>query len=506
MSRRRSELLILAALIVALVALRFSLHCGSGPYGVDGSYYLQVARSVAEGRGLMTHVDLYHQGLDPLPAPTNIYPLWPLLLGGTARLIGMTAAVHHVSRVLYVVTLLLLYACTRKITERQSVAGPFNAAHLVVLLFGLNSLFFDATTFPYTEGLAFTMATAALLSVFRDHEAWRFVTGVLTGLALLTRSQMLVLAIAIGIALVLAAYRARDWKPPVLFAVGTVITVGPWLVWMTTFARPFSLSLIWASYHQTAAVPAYPLGYPTATALEWLVVRLRGLGVMFRVGDSNSFVALFGAAAFLVPLALLHWIVRVRRERPVIAPPVLAVVLAGSFLSFMLLLTPQQFFRMWLFGWRHGLPLIFLIAVSLVELVAFGKPLVRGAAVLLTTISIVAGAADVIATVRRGPPRGLSPVERQLTSWLDENARGSIVLTTNAQVLAPYSHASFRWATCAEPAHYTRAILDHVRTDYVALYERERDCAFVRGLGDELAPAVMFGRAPNRIMLLRNRQ
>ena len=43
---------------------------------LDGNYYYQIARHIAEGNGFRTSVSLYHQGLRTLPAPATIYPAW----------------------------------------------------------------------------------------------------------------------------------------------------------------------------------------------------------------------------------------------------------------------------------------------------------------------------------------------------------------------------------------------------------------------------------------------
>ena len=68
----RSRWLIAAAIIALLFTLQSLRRVGSGPWGVDGSYYMQVARHVAAGDGLLTSVCIYDQGLRTLPARTNI--------------------------------------------------------------------------------------------------------------------------------------------------------------------------------------------------------------------------------------------------------------------------------------------------------------------------------------------------------------------------------------------------------------------------------------------------
>ncbi|HEX7706655.1 MAG TPA: hypothetical protein VF701_09395 [Thermoanaerobaculia bacterium] len=505
-SQKGREWLLLVLLLVPLAALRFSLHSGEGPYGVDGSYYVQIARNLLEGQGFVTSVCIYHQGLDPLPAPTNIYPLWPALLAASGFVIGWEDAIRHVPRVLYLVVLVILFSLARRIApERQSVAGPLTIAHIAVVLFGLTPIFFSSTTYPYTEGLAFAFGTAALVMSFKTGARWAFAGGLLAGLATLSRSQMLLLVFGILAARLVSALREKEWKALLLSISGVAIVLVPWLYYVSTFTGSFALRNLSASYHQTPEVTPYALGLHAATFSEAMALRFRGAMIAFNPFSSDSFVALFGAAALLVPLAAAHWLLRVWRERPSLSQGVLAVALSGAFLSLILIHLPQRYFRAWLFGWRHGLPLIFLIILALVELIGFGHRYVRWATLALVLLSVLWGGTAVMRTVIAGPPMGPSPAERDLSGWLDRQPRSTVVLTTNAQVLSTYSRANFRWAACDTPVATTRALLTRVRTDYVAIYEAERGCGFVSGIEDLVEPVAAFGAEPRRILLLRTR-
>ena len=373
---RRGEWLLLAVLLVPLCVLRLSLDSGSGPYGVDGSYYAQIARNVAEGRGLVTNVCLYHQGLDPLPAPTNIYPLWPVLLGMTARVVGWLEALRHLPRVLYVLALLALYVAARRVSrDEQKIAGPLTVAHLAVVIFGLTPVFFTSTTFPYTEGLAFLLACAALAMAFLRGPWVGLIGGIVAGLATLTRSQMLMLILAVIAARAVEAVRERIWKEFLLTIVGAAVVLLPWIFYVSTLTGTFSWTNLTASYVQTPAIPPYPFAMQSVDST--MVLRLKALWTAFNPWSPNSFFALFGPVVVLVPIAAGHWCYRAFKARPRLSAGVLAFVLSGAFLCFVLALVPMRFFREWLFGWRHGLPMIFLIVPALVELIAFGGRFLR---------------------------------------------------------------------------------------------------------------------------------
>lgn len=502
-AERRTEWVLLAAILFILSILRFWLHSGPGPYGVDGSYYAQIARNVAEGRGLVTNVCLYHQGLDPLPAPTNIYPLWPVVLGVTGRVVGMDDAIRHLPRLFYLVALIVLYAVARRMAaQQQIIAGPFTVAHLVVVLLGLTPVFFSSTTFPYTEGLAFTMAGVAMLTCFGRGPWYALAGGILSGLATLTRSQMLMLVIAVVVARAITAVREKRWLELFLAPIGAALILVPWLLYVATFQGSFALNNLYVSYHQTPSIPPYQVHSSEGGSTA---MRLKGLTTAFNPASKDSFVALFGAVALLVPVAGLHWLMRLWRRTATISPGVLAVFLSGTALSFMLVLAPQRFFREWLFGWRHGLPLIFLIALALIELMGFGHRFVRIGALVVAVMSILWGGAAVMKTVLAGPPSGLRPAERALMQWLNRQPPSTVVLTTNAQSLSVYSRANFRWAACDTPVATTRALLKDVRTDYIALYEHERQCRFAVGIDDVVQPVAMFGQKPRRILLLKRR-
>src|SRR4030081_94598 len=108
-SDRKRRLIVLALLLAPLVTLHVLHAPRRGPFSNDPSYYLQVARHVAAGDGLMSSVSLYHEGLTPLPQPFDLYPLWPLLLGGVGKVIGVIAAANVLPQIFFVLDLYLFY-------------------------------------------------------------------------------------------------------------------------------------------------------------------------------------------------------------------------------------------------------------------------------------------------------------------------------------------------------------------------------------------------------------
>lgn len=492
----------LAVLLLAFALALRVRHTGTTEFGVDGSYYFQVARHVAGGDGLVTSADLYHQGLKRLPSQTNIYPLWPLLLGFAGRATNVVSAAHCMPQVIAIAALLLLYLLTIAVAREWRLPAaewPFDVGHIAVILFAANPLFFAVSTVPYTEALAFVLLFAALLATGDDPKR-ATLAGACAGLAFLTRSQMIVVAVAIVLALAVR----RRLASAVIACVAFVAVVAPWVVWLTTFVKPFTSGALISMYRETAAIPPYQLNVSRHGPSGILFDVLRGSLVAFDPVSPMSFVASFGVAALLVPLALVHWLARTRLQRSdrTVMPHTLATLLAGGALCAILLVSHQRFFLEWLFGYRHGLPFILLLVLAIVELLHGIRP-IRVATLAVVAISVLSGA---IACVRQAPAPHRWPPQRdaQLAAWLEHNDPNGIVLTTNAQVLSAISPANFRWVACDDGPGITRAMWQLVRTDYVAAYDGEQRCSFLHGLvGRDLHVIAVFGQWPERLFLMR---
>ena len=186
----------------------------------DATFYYQIAQHVEAGEGLRTSVSLYNKGLRDLPAPTTIYPAWPLLLGWCGRLVGLDRAAWLVPECLFFLDLLLLYFLANRLGRAagNSVLLRFRGwpildlGLLAVLVLGTNSVFFDYTSTPWTEGLAFALLFGALLALPTRLEGWLLtraaLAGVLGGLGYLARSQLIGLPLAIAAPLAIAGIRS----------------------------------------------------------------------------------------------------------------------------------------------------------------------------------------------------------------------------------------------------------------------------------------------------------
>ena len=496
----RRRWLIAAAIVAVLFSLQSLRRVGAGPWGTDGSYYYQVARHVADGDGLLTSVCLYNQGLRTLPTHTNIYPMWPLLLGLAGRVIPLAAAATLLPRLFYVGCLILLYVLVDRMCGRRGYLP-----HAAVAVLGLQPLFFLASVYPYTDGMALFLTSAALLMLDRALRSQAAVDyglcGVLSALAFLTRSQMLMTGVAIGIVLVvLAARRRAGWLSVAAFSGGFAAGVLPWVIHLSTFIRPFRVSALFAMHSETAGLPPFDQKVRTVGAFDYVLDRLGGLAVMFDPFSDQSFVASFGPVAFLVPLALLYVAYRRQWRGGILAA---AVAVTGIALCGVLLESHQRYLFEWLFGYRHGFPFILLIAVAMVLL---DGRYARVIVALLVVASLIVNTPRTVAYAFSDPGDWPGSAEKELVAWLERNDPDAIVLTTKAQELSVASRANFRWAACGQPPQDIRRVIELVRTDFVLVYEHERQCAFASGLESVAQPVAMFGRPPQRLMLLEVRR
>ena len=494
MTRSRAAAFAVFALLGLLGVAKFP---GAGPYGLDASYYTQLAGHVARGDGYVTTVSLYNHG-QILPARPSMLPLWPLVLGYCGRVLGVIVAANVLPKIFYLLDLVLLWILTRRLGER--IGAPPYAALLVTLLLGLSATFYTATTHPYREGLAFALAFGALIAVDefarRNSLALIAAAGVLTGLATLSRIQMA--ALAAGTLLALGYAWLRERRTIVALLVYGVCSAAVLVPWFLFSGSVFNLIRLRPDAPHVT-LPAFYANDPPVTAASML----RALVVAFDVTSPYSFARVFSVAALIVPLALVIWMVRSRRERLPYDEARLAVTattLTGV-ISVAMLVPYQGQFLPFYFGWRHGLVLIFLLAVAVPYVLArSGRALriVTLAAVAISCAVCLAGTLQFIRT----PALRYSEGEQQLFGWLARHPRPPMLLTTHAETLGMSTESRIHNTSCGAEAEVTRSYLRQLPIDYLVVYDGEQPCRFIDGIaGRELPLVAVFGTAPERVWL-----
>ena len=515
-SHRSERVLLLVLLLVFLAGLKASFNPGMGRNSLDGDYYYQVARHVAEGDGLMTSVSLYHQGFKTLPHRTNIYPIWPLTLGWVGKVVPLPVAAALLPELLYLLDLVLLYLLANRLMARlhgrgdPSVfgGGVLTLGHLAVVLFGTNPVFFNFTSLPYTEALAFAFILGTLLAVDRATEGswklWAPVAGGLAGIAFLVRSQALGLVLGVVVAFLLVGIRRRTRLiAALLAAVAFAAVLAPWVIELASFMDPFEPRALihLGAYRETPEVMKFQWTVPTSSGWEVFRHRLAGLAAAFDPREGSSYIASFGLAAWLVPLALLALAFEPRRLREALLNRSLVVtttVLAGLAMVAPLHRLHTRFLGEWRFGHRHGLPLMLILIVALGYLLLRNRRALRVAAMALVLIALVTGTFRTTRLLTTDFRSGLLGPEPELVAWLDAQQPGPIVLTTHAQTLSVFSRAGFHWMECRESPEQTRRLLENIDIDYVLVYAGQRDCNFCRDVL-KLPEAAAFGEGARAI-------
>ncbi|MEO8218240.1 MAG: hypothetical protein ABI718_14260 [Acidobacteriota bacterium] len=513
----KRRIFILALLILPLAFLHLSYRTGNGPFEVDSSFYMQVARFVADGDGLSTRVSLYFNGLNPLPQAYDLYPLWPLLLGYTARLTGLYFAANYLPQLFYILNLILFYVITTRLSVRMS-GNPvpvfrygedvFDAGHLVVLLFGLNFIFFECTVYPYTEGLAFFTGLAAVLALDLNDRlpvaVWSVGSGFLAGLSFLARFQMVVVLLASVLVLFLAACFHRRFRVGFVLYVSTACLVT--LPWM------FHISRVRL---QRVKLPEFAQWVQSDSTSARMFHVIGGLLHAFDPAASDSYFGSFGAVVFVLPLALIIGVLyqgKARRDATVLNrsrdPGVWlmasTLVMAGIASTGALALYKSAPESRWLYGERHSLPFLFVLCPALVWTLARGGRWFRLIAITFAVLSILTGA-RLIASWPVPAGEGLAPAEREAMNWLDRHVPSPVVMTTKAQILSVYSKANFHWTSCRTDPAQTRLMLRALPIEYVLVSGSERDCPFLRDMGDVLSPETVFENGGVPLFVLRVR-
>ncbi len=389
MSRERQGWLLVAALLLPLLWVKWTTNAQMVDLGVDGSYYMDVADHVRQGLGLSTEVSLYHQGMIGFPHPTPVYPLWPLLLGWVARFSSLDSAAVWLPTFLYFVSLLIGYHWAKSLSDRPIFPGIWDlphAGHLVVIALGLNDLYFEHSSKPYTEPMAFVFLFVALIrfrgffggpTLLRGLEA-----GFWLALLLLIRSQMIVTAAgffgAAGLRLLFPP-TGEPRRRALLGLSGAVAGFGISLLPQILFLRSFIPNagfrdlLRFDAWQANPRLPVLDLLVQTDGPWGWVVDRSQGFVLAF--GENTTYSYQISCSYYYLALPFLAALLLVDSLRAGLVTTLtslwtglrregfhygwfLVLFSVGWWLSLHIL--HKAYFTEWNFGMRHALPCLFL--------------------------------------------------------------------------------------------------------------------------------------------------
>ncbi len=258
MSERSKGFWICAALLAAALSLRVGLALQLPfPQLDDPAGYIQLARNIASGRGLVSDVLWsYWVSFPAVTHPSNEFwmPLASLLMAGSIRLWGDTLFAAQLPGVIAGSLLApLAYAIGRTLWPVQRRWAVLAAVPVVLN----GTLVYQAVSADSTALYAL-LATLALfvgaLAIDRRRISWGLWAGLLCGLSYLARSHGIVLLAAIGLIALIRLWRPFRLRLLIVFgaalALGFFVLIIPW--WMRNQAafgtmQPIPLTTIMAS-------------------------------------------------------------------------------------------------------------------------------------------------------------------------------------------------------------------------------------------------------------------
>jgi hypothetical protein len=501
---------LLAALLVDM-KLDYTPPLGDG---LDGAYYLHIARHVALGHGFVTSFSTFHHGLEPLPQPAMTYPLWPLLLGFVGRASGLEAAALWLPRAFYVSSLALAYFWLRSTVRRSfphaTRSAPWFALATTALL-GVNPVFHWATSRPYTEGLSMSLVLVTFIAYarvtarpFRSrwHEAALFgAVGCLASACYFARFQLLV----VGVALVLVelARGRRTFGRAAWLLVGFLAPLLFWAVRVLRMPHAELRALFdYAVYRQLPSLPPFEYTVACGSPFECARDKLGGLLEAFSLRSPDSYVVQFGVVVYALPAGLVVLAVSTRARaalrralRRARHAPLFAAAFAGVLAVLPIHFVHSLHWRAWAFGWRQGLPLLLALWPVLLLLLTRWAPRRavgpgtgawwRGWRASLA-LTLVTGAALANSLVMNGarssrladsdPKEADLDVPRTAARYLERVAPSERTLGIEPQAVAAFTTAPLDWLACWSPPELAETLVRERHATRVLLRAGELRC------------------------------
>lgn len=400
---RRAQALLFGAMLAGLLLVKLWFNGGRvDEYGIDGSYYLDLAAHVRDGHGLVSDASLYHSGLPELPHPSPVQPLWPRLLGLSARLLTLPVAAVWVPTFFYFCSLVLAWIWGRQIWDRPviPVSAVPHGGHLVAALLALNPEYMEHTSKPYTEGLAFTLFFTFLIRsracIVAPTARRGLELGAWLGLLLLCRSQMIVAAagagLGLGIRLLVRGDRGATARAGLACAAGFVLVMLPQWLHLRGFVPGLALRemIRFESFQVSTALPRLELLVQRDTLWGWVQDRAKGFPLAFSMAGKYSYYNQFASFYWCLPAALIAGAAAGLREIAAGPGEILArlrgrlagltpeeawwLYLGGSALGWFasIHILHKASFTPWNFALRHAIPCLLLFVLSYLWLIRRG--------------------------------------------------------------------------------------------------------------------------------------
>jgi 4-amino-4-deoxy-L-arabinose transferase-like glycosyltransferase len=470
--KRWHDFLIADLLFAAAFAVRLIL-ASQMPFPPldDPAFYLQTARNLAAGRGLVSDVIWSYQFLFPaVTHPSHEYwmPLATLLMAPWISLFHTTEAAHLSG----VICGALLAPLTYWLGLRAEVRSRWVAGGAALLVAGSVSLAYQSASFDSAMPFALCAGVALIaggLAVERAAWRWALLSGLASGLAYLARSDGLLVSVCVGAVMLLQTRPRRGvWRLWFGLVFGVAIFIVPW--WWRNWAvfgvsQPVSpgTAIVLQDYAQLFSWGATPtLAHLWARGLPFIIdLRVQALLHNVDVWLLMTF-----------PFGLLGVLGLLRERRTVFR--------LGLIYGVALFLTTAFFFSVpTLFGlFYHSsgavVPWLAVGSTTLLRRLWLRRPLRLIAVGLTVGVSMLLLAQWALAL-----PAVISDSERnqvrfaEITYWLQANVPADQpILTTQANTLNYASGYSALSIPVAQDAAVLRQVADRYGVRYVIVTER----------------------------------
>jgi hypothetical protein len=513
----RGSLALLLLILVALAVPKIVLSINSRLPGIDGGYYTEVAGHVRDGEGLVTNVSLYHQGFESFPHPTSVSPLWPLVYGYTARVFPIQSVGIWLPTCFYFLALIFAYLFARRLLPEPffpTSLPAFLPAHALVVLIGLHKEFFQFTSLPNTEGLAYTLLFAGLWRSLRCFERANLVAGLelslWLGLMMLARGQLMIVAFALYPALLFGLFRSNNRRRYLSFITGSIVPCALLLGWHHSYVQSFleddsfGAMFRFDKARASSLLSAFDPILHVDGLWAYIADRSRGFLVAFDPTSNQGYSKSFGLFHYFLVVGLIAgvassarlfnerklWLDRLRGSSA--APWIFLGLLAlAGFFSIHTI--HKSYYVEWNFARRQALTAAFLMFVSLVILMRHRNALLRIGSLLLMIASTGLGYANVVEfTVRQTvlADKHSANYNPQLVDWINRKraSKGKLTVALTAQEPQKTAYQTpgvgYHWIYWETLPDDVNRLADQTDLDYVIVGKEAKAWAFCRDGSD----------------------
>lgn len=508
MARIPADLWLFAAMMIALAVGRIAHTAQVRSMYVDGGLYLEVAKHVRDGHGLVTNLSLYHSGYERFPHPTSLYPLWPWILGMGGRLVDIDLLAHWLPVTLSLAAVFAAFLFGRRLWPEPMFPDDLpglHAGHVFALGLAVQHEFLWYSVLPYTEPLAWLLVFGLLWRVVQKGPdlgwGWAVEIGVWLSLLYLVRFQLMValmaMAAAYAIRIALGPQRGRLLAHATVALGIPVAVMAAWFLHIRTFVADAGLGslLRFDQNRSNHLLSEIDIIVDTPGPLWLLLDRASGIPVAWDPASGSSYTgsyyAMHWALAAAIPFAVVAVVQTLRRDgwapvrdrlrRPEGAHWFFVLLFAtGALLSVHAI--HKHYNGSWYFGSRQGLTSLPAFLLPMAWLLRHEKRLARlFGIVVLSTVAMVGTQrvwdyGTVAPTVQREGDRF-----DELIPWLEKHKGPDgrlIVAVDSAQVqrLAWQTEdIGYHWIQAATPYTDIVAMTDRLGARYVIVRKRALD-------------------------------